>query len=376
MRASVAAVKPLGRVDVHELILDPQNPRLPEKQQGGDQAAILRYLEENDVLDELIDSYIANGFFENEPLLVLAGPANSWIVVEGNRRSAALMRLLGTEAAQDADLVVDTSDKEVPPGRLEELATVPAFQLDDRAEVSRYLGFRHISGLKTWGAEAKSRYLWLQVEDAAASGARSPFYVVGRQVGSNSAGVRTAYNAFNLLRGAELLAVDADIDFVKRKRFGVWTRLLGTANVPTYLGVDSNRGATYAEVKQRAEQLIPERTAEVLQDLKPRPGKRSAVLADSRDVTDYSDVLGNPRALQVLREYDNLALAVQVVSEGQLGDRLSSLIDSVEVLTREVPRMVAPTSREVAAAKELRALTRALLGVIESRAEGEEEDDD
>jgi hypothetical protein len=369
-------VKPLGRVEVQNLILDPQNPRLPEKQQGGNQASILKYLDENDVLDELIDSYIANGFFENEPLLVLEGPAGAWIVVEGNRRAAALMRLLGTEAAQDAELVVDASDKEVPAGRLEQLATVPVFQLDDRGEVSRYLGFRHISGLKTWGAEAKSRYLWLQVEDAAASGVKSPFYVVGRQVGSNSAGVRTAYNAFNLLRGAESLGVDADVEFVKRKRFGVWTRLLGTANVPLYMGIDGDRGASYTEVKQRAEQLIPERTAEVLQDLKPRSGRRTAVLADSRDVTDYSDVLGNPRALQVLREYDNLSLAVQVVGEGQLGDRLSSLVDSVEVLTRQVPRMSSPTPHEVAAAKELRALTRALLGVIESRAEDEDEDED
>jgi len=366
----------LARISVDDLVLDPKNPRLPENQQGGSQVQILTYLNEHDVLDELVDSYISNGFFDNEPLLVLASAPGSWTVVEGNRRAAALMRLLGTEVAQDADLAIDISDREVPVDRLEELATVPAYQLDDRNEVSRYIGFRHISGLKTWGAEAKARYLWLQVEDAASSGAESPFFVVGRQVGSNAAGVRTAYNAFNLLRGAEHLGVDADVDYVKRHRFGVWTRLLGTANVPTYMGIANDRGAGYAEVKERAEQLIPTRAAEVLQDLKPREGKRSAVLKDSRDVTDYSDVLGNPRALAVMREYDNLALAVQVISEGQLGERLSALIDAVEVLTREVPRLEVPTSREFAQARELRVLTRALLGVIESRVEDDDDEDD
>lgn len=367
-------MKSLGPISVNDLVLDPVNPRLPEKQQGGSQADILKYLDEHDVLMELVDSYLSNGFFENEPLLVIEGPAGSWVVVEGNRRAAALMRLLGTEAAQDAELTLDLSDRDVPEARLEALANVPAFQLVDRSEVSRYLGFRHISGLKTWGAEAKARYLWLQVEEAAASGVKSPFYVVGRQVGSNTAGVRTAYNAFNVLRGAEHLDLPADVDYVKRHRFGVWTRLLGTANVPTYMGIANDRGAAYQEVKNRAEQLIPERTAEVLQDLKPREGKRKAVLSDSRDVTDYSDVLGNPRALEVLREYENLSLAVQVVSEGQLGDRLLALIDAVEVLTREVPRLALPTSREVASARELRALTRALLGVIESRAEDDDDD--
>ncbi len=284
------------------------------------------------------------------------------------------MRLLGAEPAQDAELVIDTSDRDVPPGRLDELAEVPAFALSNRSEVSRYFGFRHISGLKTWGAEAKSRYLWLQVEESAKSGEGSPFYQVGRQVGSNAAGVRTAYNAFNLLRGAEQLGVRADIEYVRTRRFGVWTRLLGTANVPSYMGIRNDRGASYLQVKQRAEQLNPKRAAEVLQDLKPREGKRNAVLADSRDVTDYSDVLGNKRALEVLREYDNLALAVQVVSEGRLGDRLNSIIDSVEVLTREVPRLGVPTAAEVASARELRVLTRALLGVIESRAEDEDDD--
>ncbi len=60
-------MKPLGKVSVRSLVLDPMNPRLPEKEQGRSQAAILAYLNEHDVLDELIDSYITNGFFENEP---------------------------------------------------------------------------------------------------------------------------------------------------------------------------------------------------------------------------------------------------------------------------------------------------------------------
>lgn len=83
------------------LDLDPNNPRLPELAlDGGDgeglseQARILRFLYENDVLEELMESYIANGFFESEPLIVLPEVAGRRVVVEGNRRLAALMILL------------------------------------------------------------------------------------------------------------------------------------------------------------------------------------------------------------------------------------------------------------------------------------------
>lgn len=359
-------MKSLGNTPVTHFLLDDQNPRLPEHKQGATQTEILQYLHEHDVLDELIDSYIENGFFANEPLLVIAAEESArWIVVEGNRRTAALMCLLGTPVAQEAGLAVDIETRQIPSGRLDELRSIPVFQLQNRDEVSRYLGFRHISGLKTWGAEAKARYLWLQVERAARTGSASPFYDIGRQVGSNAAGVRTAYNAFNLLRGAERLGVDADIDYVKRERFGVWTRLLGTANVLEFMGLPRARAVAYEDVKRRAEYLEPEPTAKILADLKPPEGRTKAVLTDSRDVTNYSDVLGNKRAYAVLQEYGNLSLAVQVVEQGQLSTRLRNVIDTVEILTREVPRLDPPTDDDVARAKELVRLTRALAGAIE-----------
>lgn len=365
-------MKQIDKIAVEDLILDPDNPRLPEEQQGGTQEELIQYLNEHDVLDELIDSFIANGYFDNEPLLVVRSHDGSkWTVVEGNRRAAALMRLLGTQAAEEAGLEVDLATRDVPPGRLESLHRVPAFELANRNEVSRFLGFRHISGLKTWGAEAKARYLWIHVEEAAYSGSTRPFYDVGRQVGSNTAGVRTAYNAFNLLRGAEQLRVNADIDYVKRTKFGVWTRLLSTANVPSYIGIPTAQGggAEYEAVKSRADMLDPQKTAEVLNDLKPREGQRRAVLADSRDATDYSDVLGNRRAIAVLREYQNLSLAIQVVEQGMLKNRLSSLIEAVDILVREVPRLDIPSEEDIARARELSAVTRTLYGAIRSRVE-------
>ncbi len=83
-------------VEPGELRLDPENPRLPEEVIGESQSAILRYLFDNAVLDELATSYTNNGFFEHEPLMV-ARDDHHYVVLEGNRRLAALKILLQDE---------------------------------------------------------------------------------------------------------------------------------------------------------------------------------------------------------------------------------------------------------------------------------------
>ena len=74
-----------------KLLLDAENPRLPERIRRQSQSEILRYLREQGVLEELARSYLDNGFFQHEPLIVVRGGADAnYTVVEGNRRLAAL----------------------------------------------------------------------------------------------------------------------------------------------------------------------------------------------------------------------------------------------------------------------------------------------
>lgn len=92
-------------LDVELLDLDPQNPRLPEEVQGSSQPVILTYLYENDVLEELMDSFVSNSYFPVEPILVLPGEEGGRrLVVEGNRRLAALMILLQLPPATDVGI--------------------------------------------------------------------------------------------------------------------------------------------------------------------------------------------------------------------------------------------------------------------------------
>ena len=75
----------------NDLGLDDENPRLPESLRGKLQSEILGFLKREGVLEEIAQSYLDNGFFQHEPLLVVQGNGREfYTVVEGNRRLAAL----------------------------------------------------------------------------------------------------------------------------------------------------------------------------------------------------------------------------------------------------------------------------------------------
>lgn len=331
-------MEPLNeKVEVASLLLDPENPRLPEDLQGAEQPEILAYLFEHDVLTELVDSYITNGFFPNEQLLVLP-PDNDGkrIVVEGNRRLGALKYLLRDETALSANLPTHVTDPPVSEGVLDGLRAVPVVQLDSRDELSSYLGFRHINGLKTWAPEAKARYLYGEVEKTKAAGDPNPFYTVGRRVGSNALGVRNAYHAYDVLRYArDEMNLRSLATAVLTNRFGVWTRLLGTANASKFIGL-SPITQDYDSVVASPKTMLRENMEAVLKDLTPQSGRVRALLNDSRDVTGYSDVLGNASATEVLRRYERLDLAIEVANGSDFDNRLTRLNESLQVATREV----------------------------------------
>ena len=337
----------LGRVPVDTLLLDPDNPRLPEGVQGAAPDEVLAYLEQHDVLDELAASFVANGYFPNEPILVLPPDSDGQrVVVEGNRRLAALMVLLQLPAAVDAGLAFDLVS-EPTRARLEELRTVPAVEVEDRDEVLAFLGYRHINGLRQWMPEAKARYLWREVErEALEHPDRDAFYEIGRRMGSNSRGVRTNYLSYELLRQARE-EHDLDPRSVLRRRFGVWVRLLSAGGILEHIGY-SGSPRSREEVRAAAARTDGVRFAEVIDDLTPQePGGR-AVLSDSRSATEYAAVLRDDDAHAALRQYGDLDLAVQVLHQGDVAQRLRAVTRQLEGLLLDLARQ--PLDADVASA--------------------------
>ena len=352
-------------VEVEELRLDPRNPRLPEQLNGASQEDLLRYLHENGALDELATSFVDNGFFAHEPLIV-SRPDSDGIhdVLEGNRRLATLAILLQMDAAENLG-VAFSLDPEPTPVELDRLRRVPCFVVARKDDVHRFLGFRHIGGIKTWSAEAKARYLLGEVlRTHELKPTKNAFTLVGRSVGSNAQGIRNPYIAISILMKARE-EFGFNIDFIQHNRFGVWNRAMNSPELRDYIGFGDAR--TFEEVAAALNRLREKELREVLGDMTPKDSKR-AVLGDSRDVTIYAQVLQNDQAHSVLREYEDLSLARQVVEQSSMPDRIAQIGQSIEVLNREVERQGAP-SEAVEPARQLERLARSLAALVSAHAD-------
>lgn len=333
-------MRSIGNVPLELLLLDADNPRLPQRLDNRSQESILEHLYRRAALQELAESIYSNGFFSSEPVVVSAPDAEGRrTVLEGNRRLATAL-ILSEDARATARSLSFRIDGAPAQKRIDGL---PAVEVDDQQEFETYLGFRHISGLRMWGAGEKARYLWSRVKGAMSSD--EIFYRIGRQVGSNARGVRSAYVAYELLEHGRREGIDAElVDYVTTERFGVWTRLLGTKNLSTFISFDAAQ-TELGDVDDSIRSIDVARLTEVLADLRPAPGRREAVLRDSRQVTDYSDAIGDATALGVLRSSGNLDLASTVANRPDLDAQLQGLLDQLDVITTSV-KDGAPTTDE------------------------------
>lgn len=349
-------------VPVEQLQLDADNPRLPDDVRGGDQSAILTYLDKATVLDEIAQSMVENGFFSHEPMLVLNNGNGSWTVLEGNRRLATLMILLQLPIAEEAELEFDLGLEVEPEDWRERLQAIPCFEVPTREAVRSFLGFRHIGGMKPWSAQAKARYVYEEVRNAREAGSENPFLDVARRVGSNSQGVRNSVYAYMiLLKGREDAGLD--IRYVMDNRFGVWQRALNSKPLRSFLGLGWPKRLD--EVEGALADLNTEHLQEVLTDMTPNGG--TALLADSRDVTVYGQALENPQAYSAMRRYKNLDVARQIVEEAALPDRIRRAVTMIEAIQELVTRSDNLEREVVDASDELVHVSRALHSVARDR---------
>jgi hypothetical protein len=321
-------------IPIDQLHLDDENPRLPEPLIHSPEPRLLKYLFDTGALEELALSLADNGFFSHEPLIVSKeARRGGYVVLEGNRRLATLMILLGSPHAEG----ITFDNVELSKARRAELSEVPCFEVLGRDQVFHFLGFRHIGGLKTWSPEAKARYLAKEIDSLAAEGkVANPFEAVARQVGTDTPGVRNSYVGLSILRAAKSEhGLDVSrITSETEHRFGVWLRCIQSPALRSYIGF--NNAVTYAEVKNQLKKLDPAKLKEVLSDLLPRADGRPPVLDDSRDVTVYGRALTDKRAHSVLRKTGDLDLARQVVDELDLPSRIRKIARKCDVLREEV----------------------------------------
>ena len=141
----------ITKVPVERLRLDRESPRLAGEAAEDSDVGIVAHLYRAADLAGLLQSFSANGYFDIEPLVVVASHAvheDGLIVLEGNRRLATLRllrepdlvrRLASTENVRVSVPVVDDSLRAT-------FDHVSVYRVATRERARAFIGFKHMKG--------------------------------------------------------------------------------------------------------------------------------------------------------------------------------------------------------------------------------------
>ena len=269
-------------LSVSALAFDLKNPRLVEFDIVDREADIIKVLWETMDVRELVLSISASGYFRHEPVIV-AQESGRNVVIEGNRRLAAVKLLLQPSLGKEAGAKVPSISEE----HRRSLQKIPAL-LSTRKGAWRYLGFKHVNGPAKWGSYAKSKYI--------ADVHRNYGVALGNiaeQIGDTHNTVRRLYRGLMVLEQAERAGV-YDRSDRWRGHFAFSHLYVGLqhSGISTFLDLrpasDEERDPVPAKKKAELRELLvwmygsrSEKKAPVIQSQNPHLRQLDAVLANA-----------------------------------------------------------------------------------------------
>jgi len=182
------------KIKAEDLHFDYKNPRLVEfgfTEQSTDEEIITILWDAMDAR-EVAMSIVASGYFQNDPLLVAIEQGKK-IVIEGNRRLAAIKALLHPGAYEDLLNNIPESSSKIT----ENLKEIPAI-IQSREEAWKFLGFKHVNGPAKWGSYAKAKY----IADVHRS-YKIPLEQIGKQIGDTHKTVQRLFHGLRVIEQAE-----------------------------------------------------------------------------------------------------------------------------------------------------------------------------
>ncbi len=326
--AQPKATDQIQYANLKELFLDPRNPRLRQSADGV-------YLSQEALNDRMKDwslevlarSFLENGFWPHEAVLCAIEEidgGDGLVVIEGNRRVAALKQLKKTYDGEESapkwrELIKDVNK----PVQLFE--KIPYILLSERGEADAFLGFRHVTGIKEWESAENARFIAKLIDENGMN-----YREVMRKIGSKSPTVEQNYIAHCLLMQMEEVE---DIDVEKaQERFFVLSRSMRSENVRRFLGIEEKFGIAPTEVMPlvRAGKIkqLQEYALWFIGSREKRP-----VLNDSRDLDRLCIALGSDNALEYMRSVSRPHIdRAFVIAGGERDETLELLVDAAHSL--------------------------------------------
>ena len=281
---------------ISQLRLDSENPRLPErlKTSNTSESDVLNWMLEDATLVDLIASIAENGFFLGEPIIAIQeGRLENYIVIEGNRRLAALKLLQNPSIASISFKTVSElsriawSNNRIP-------LDISVYLASDRDSVDNYLGFRHVTGVKQWPTISKARYLYRLFK-------KKDYYdgifrELAREIGSKSPYVKRlvyGYELFSKIKDHNYYGLDLDEESFDLSR--ITDAAIINSNIASYMGFDSDN-------RNPSENLNEEKFKQVVEWLYKVQSDGTTRVGESRNIRVLNKVLGFSRATTLFVE--------------------------------------------------------------------------
>ena len=308
-------------IAVDQLAFDVKNPRLAEFSDSPiqNEMDIIKILWETEDVQELVTSIAASGFFRHEPLIVIE-ESGKFVVIEGNRRLAAVKVIREPAVARQVKAHIPTTVPDLVDG----LNRLPCL-IDTREDTWQFLGFKHVNGPAKWGSYAKARYVAWVNETFNVS-----LIQIAQQIGDNHNTVQRLFRGLKVIEQAEDWKV-----FDRKDR---WHRHFSFSHLYTgldYPGFNSYIGLISEEAEDP--KPVPSEKRTELGDLclwlygSKRKDVRPVIRSQNPHLRQLDAVLGNRSAIAYLRNSGDLqsAFAASRPSTNRFEESLAAAMESL-----------------------------------------------
>lgn len=309
----------LEYLEISNLRLDPDNPRFVTDRDTTALETFLPWFNADSDLIAVASSIAVNGYHAAEPLLVAPRDDGDprLVVVEGNRRFAAVLLLLEpgllprSSELRELSAVADKDD----------LQRLPCLQYSDRDEILTYLGNRHVVGVKEWKPLSKATYVRQLQERAQRLDQPSDDRTLAKRIGSNAPYVRRLLNSLEAFEAVTLRQPKDEA------RFSLLSTALQYTNIATFVGIGVRTPEGRANINRSELQEVADWT---LEPANPE-ATRGAPRVNSRRMDLLNDVVAHPDALEAFRAGETIERAHRLTGAGATA-LLEALNDVAEAL--------------------------------------------
>jgi len=285
-------------IKTNEIDFDPENPRFYRLNNAHSVQAVIEEMLDDESVQDLMLSIGQKGYFEGEPLLVTQENGR-YTVIEGNRRLAAV-KLLNGEVPPPSrrNVGVNTIKSEAivtPPTEL------PCLLYQNRRDVLRYLGYRHITGIKEWDSLSKAKYLaQLREEFYGDLGQQDQMRSLAKDIGSRSDYVAQLLTALALYIKAEDSKFFGLPINAKDVEFSYITTALGYTNISNWLGLEGKTDISMPG-------LVEDNLKRAFSWMFAKDQKGQTILGESRNLATMAAVVTSQDAIAVLDDTGRLS---------------------------------------------------------------------